>query len=177
MKKDPIIFLILITISALAISYFYYDVHEYGHFIAHKALVNANCSFNINKTEIEGGLLYQTECDFDETEFLEAKTLIAKLSGYGLEVLIASLLLLTPISVFGGVWFIRIGIRILFFENRACSDLYFLDFWAKLLIALVMVFLFMISVFIQKKWILKFVKKNRKKRNKQSKMGSFFKNV
>ena len=171
-KQKTIALLVMLAISFIVFLdwflpikwYFPIVVHEFGHKLVMERMPGVQyCYYNHAPKE------YQTMCIFEEGSLTRLDGLMFDLSGYTFELFVAFLLMLTPISLVGGAWMLRIQHSILLFNTTPSSDLYWLSYKWKLLIALFLAFMFLLALIIQNKWIdygWKLKEKLRKKKRK-----------
>lgn len=167
--KKTVILVILLFLSTVIFldsavtieRYFPIKVHEFGHKAALEGKPGIKyCFYELTPTA------HQTVCIPDGTEIKDSDMKLFYVAGYGLEFLVAVILMLTPFSLLGGAWMLRIMHSVLFYNNFPSTDLHFLSGSAKGFIALFLAFMFSVSLYIQNKCVdyaLKRLKKYSKK--------------
>src|SRR3989338_4524679 len=155
-KAKTIVLLVMLAFSFIIFldwfvkieGYFPIMVHEFGHKLVMERKPGVQyCYYNHAPKE------YQTICMFEEGSLTKLDEIMFDLGGYTFELFVAFLVMLTPLSLVGGAWMLRIQYSILFHNNLPSNDLYGLSHKWKLLIALFLAFMFFMSLIIQNRWI------------------------
>ena len=155
-KQKTIALLVMLPFSMLVFLDFFVDVgqyfpnkvHEFGHKLVMERKPGVQYCFY---DHVPGA--YQTTCMYEEGSLTKLDQLMFNLGGYTFELFVAFLVMLTPLSLVGGAWMLRIQYSILFHNNLPSNDLYGLSHKWKLLIALFLAFMFFMSLIIQNRWI------------------------
>ena len=155
-KAKTIVLLVMLAFSFIIFldwfvkieGYFPIMVHEFGHRLVMERKPGVQyCYYNHAPKE------YQTICMYEEGSLTKLDEIMFDLGGYTFELFVAFLIMLTPISLLGGAWMLRIQYSILFHNNLPSNDLYWLsDFW-KGILAIFLAGMFLLSLIIQNKWI------------------------
>lgn len=155
-KAKTIALLVMLALSFIVFldwfvkieGYFPIMVHEFGHRLVMERKPGVQyCYYN----QIPEA--YQTTCMYEEGSLTKLDEIMFDLGGYSFELFVAFLVMLTPLSLVGGAWMLRIQHSILYFNTLPSRDLYWLGYKWKLLIALFLAFMFLLALIIQNKWI------------------------
>ena len=155
-KQKTIALLVMLPFSMLIFLDFFVDVgqyfptkvHEFGHKLVMERKPGVQYCFY---DHIPGA--YQTTCMYEEGSLTKLDEIMFDFGGYTFELFVAFLVMLTPLSLVGGAWMLRIQHSILFNNITPASDLYWISFKWKIVIALFLAFMFLLSLIIQNKWI------------------------
>ena len=159
-KKRWLLFSISTFISAIAIIVLWYTpvmsiLHEAGHGYVYYILTGNKCDYA--RHEIENKTTYETLCSNEGVSSFQHNLVLY--SGFGFTILIALMLLFTPISLVGGIMLVIVSYTMLFVEQ---TDLANVPKWLVFLIAVILVFLWLVSIHLQVKWLEYFMKKIKK---------------
>ncbi|MBS1266649.1 MAG: hypothetical protein MAG795_00617 [Candidatus Woesearchaeota archaeon] len=171
-KIISLVFTILIFLLAEKFVYSTYmpiNIHEHSHKISHQFFTDAECNItrvkdpSFDSARYEG---YYHEVVCDEKVY-GTGFYITKIVGYGAEIIIAFILLVSPFSLIGGVWFTRLSRNLWFEINSHNPDLFFINNTVIRIISILLVVLFFFSFVLQYFWICYILKliKNRKNKN------------
>ena len=176
-KKEKTIALIFMFALSLIVfldwfvdvgQYFPNRVHEFGHKIVMERKPGVQFCYYNHVPEA-----YQTTCIYEEGTITEFYKKLFDMAGYSLELFIAFIIMITPFSLIGGAWILRIQHGIMFNNNLPSNDLYWLSYNWKVIITIFLAFMFLLSLIIQNKWIdygLKWKEKLIKKRKVKRKI-------
>ncbi|MFH0874713.1 MAG: hypothetical protein V1859_02160 [archaeon] len=144
------------------------SLHERTHIIAHKLFTGESCNMTSIRTPEEDNFLHesytwQVQCFKSGSTSQEH---FIKLSAFTFETIIAVILVLTPLSLFGGFWFMRLASIFLFSNLVAPSDLEHINPPLIRLIGLAFILLFIVSFWIQWKWVNYVLSRYEKKSHK-----------
>lgn len=152
---------ILITVIAACLAYlFVYGtdipvrIHENVHLQLHRHFTGEDCSMTSLRVPEEDNLLHesytwQVLCSKSGTEFQEKVT---RLGAFAFEAILATVLLLTPVSALGGFMFLRLA-KIFMLDSLASpSDLQAINPLMVRAIGIIFLALFLASFPIQYKW-------------------------
>ncbi len=156
--------LLTIIISLLAYFFIYHTfiplmIHENAHKFSHEQFTEGTCNITITRDTsyddpLHEGYYSETNCD---TEVYGAPFYITKIVGYGTEFVFAGTLFISPLSSFGGIWFSRLAKNFIYEPGYENYDLFFIDFRISIFLGLVSFILFLVSFWVQYKWIRYFL--------------------
>ena len=164
-KQKIIILLVMVVVSFIVVLdwfveinwYFPIRVHEFGHKVVLENKQGVESCYYTRTNES-----YRTNCIHEKGSLSEFDKDLFSISGYGMEFLVALLVMITPLSLIGGVWMLKIQTSILLHNNNIGNDFYWLSFGWKLFIAFLLALMFILALIIQNKWIDYFLKRKRK---------------
>lgn len=164
-KKKYLTLIIFLVVSILYFLLIHPNrniIHEHGHLYAMQAVFQGHKCVIYESAElrdpIEGirGTGSMTICPtVRKSETTWNQRFISYTSGFGLEFLLAFVLLLSPFSFAGGIWMLAIAKSLLFLNSTSHADLAWMPYWTKIVISTMLFLLFMISILIQKHYIRK----------------------
>ncbi len=155
-KAKTIALLVMLALSFIVFldwfvkieGYFPIKVHEFGHRLVMERKPGVQYCYYNHIPEA-----YQTTCIYEEGSITDLDKRLFGFAGYSLELLFAFFIMITPFSLLGGAWMLRIQHAILLNNNNPSNDLYWIgDFW-KAIIAIFLMLMFILALIIQNKWI------------------------
>ncbi|MFH2020598.1 MAG: hypothetical protein ABIJ34_04240 [archaeon] len=164
---------VLLTVVAACLAYLLVygtDVpvrmHENVHLQLHKYFTGESCNMTSARTPQDDNLLHegytwQVQCSKHGTELQEK---ITRLGAFTFEIILVAILLLTPISLLGGFWFLRLAKIFMLDSLVPPSDLQSISPALVRAAGVFFLILFLLSFWIQWKWIRILLLKYRKHR-------------
>jgi len=160
--KDHQAIILTIIISTIAYLFVYHTfiplmIHENAHKISHEYFTGGKCNITMSRDvsyddPFHEGYYTETSCD---TNVYGIPFYITKVAGYGFELVLASILLVSPFSSLGGFWFSRLSKSFIHEIRYDNYDLFFVDHKISIFLGVLFFILFLLSFVIQYNWIKK----------------------
>jgi len=161
-KKRVLLFSISTFLSIISIIILFYSpimtvLHEAGHGYLFYLVTGSKCTYSSYETETN--MVFETRCPNVEglTSFQHS---VFRYAGFGFITIIGLLIMLTPISIFGGTMLLINAYRILAIDQL---DFIYTPRIIVFLLAIILGVVGLVSIHFQIKWIEYFMKKVRKK--------------